>query len=54
MRNLKLEYEKLASEKNCEVFDLLQDNVFIWIQFKCIKSEFTDELKKKGDEISQT
>uniref|UniRef100_A0A1J3D9K2 Cytomatrix protein-related n=2 Tax=Noccaea caerulescens TaxID=107243 RepID=A0A1J3D9K2_NOCCA len=50
---LKLEYEKLASEKKCEVSDLLRENGFAWSQFKCTESGFTDKLKKKDDEIAQ-
>ncbi|CAA7031726.1 unnamed protein product [Microthlaspi erraticum] len=50
---LKLEYEKLASEKQCEVSDLLRENGFAWSQFKCTESGFTDKLKKKDDEIAQ-
>ncbi|KAG7646943.1 hypothetical protein AtNW77_Chr1g0022261 [Arabidopsis thaliana] len=53
IRKLKLEYEKLASEKKCEVSDLLRENGFAWNQFKCIESEFTDKLKRKDDEILQ-
>ncbi|CAN8292327.1 unnamed protein product [Cochlearia groenlandica] len=53
IRKLKLEYEKLASEKKCEVADLLRENRFAWRQFKCMESGFTDKLKKKDDEISQ-
>lgn len=37
----------------CEVFDLLQENMFIWSQFKYIESGFTEKLKKKDDEIAQ-
>lgn len=50
---LKLEYEKLASEKKCEVSDLVRENGFAWSQFKCTESGFTDKLKKKDDEIAQ-
>ncbi|ESQ34798.1 hypothetical protein EUTSA_v10008122mg [Eutrema salsugineum] len=53
IRKLKLEYEKLASEKKCEVSDLLRENGFAWRQFKCIESGFTDKLKRKDDEIVQ-
>ncbi|KAG7597656.1 hypothetical protein ISN44_As06g019940 [Arabidopsis suecica] len=53
IRKLKLEYEKLASEKKCEVSDLLRENGFAWNQFKCIESGFTDKLKRKDDEIAQ-
>ncbi|KAF8112419.1 hypothetical protein N665_0064s0051 [Sinapis alba] len=53
MRKLKLEYEKLASQKKCEVSDLSRENGFVWSQLKCIESGFTDKLKKKEDEISQ-
>ncbi|KAG2319670.1 hypothetical protein Bca52824_012883 [Brassica carinata] len=53
VRRLKLEYEKLASEKKCEVSDLSRENGFVWSQLRCIESGFTDKLKKKEDEISQ-
>ncbi|KAL0884708.1 hypothetical protein Bca101_008689 [Brassica carinata] len=53
MRRLKLEYEKLASEKKCEVSDLSRENGFVWSQLKCMESGFTDKLKKKEDEIAQ-
>ncbi|XP_013737937.2 uncharacterized protein LOC106440750 [Brassica napus] len=53
MRKLKLEYEKLASEKKREVSDLSRENGFVWSQLKCIESGFTDKLKKREDEISQ-
>ncbi|CAH8357287.1 unnamed protein product [Eruca vesicaria subsp. sativa] len=53
MRKLKLEYEKLASEKKREVSDLLREKSFAWSQLKCIESGFTDKLKKKEDEIAQ-
>lgn len=53
IRKLKLEYEKLASEKKCEVSDLLRENGFAWNQFKCIESGFTDKLKRKDDEVAQ-
>lgn len=52
-RKLKLDYEKLASQKKCEVSDLLRENGFAWSQFKCIESGFTDKLKRKDDEIAQ-
>ncbi|KAL1199229.1 hypothetical protein V5N11_005221 [Cardamine amara subsp. amara] len=53
IRKLKLEYEKLATEKQCEVSDLLRENGFAWSQFKCIETGFTDKLKRKDDEIAQ-
>ncbi|KAJ0247761.1 Cytomatrix protein-like protein [Hirschfeldia incana] len=53
MRKLKLEYEKLASEKKREVSDLTRENGFVWSQLKCIESGFTDKLKKKEDEVAQ-
>ncbi|KAG2321205.1 hypothetical protein Bca52824_014418 [Brassica carinata] len=53
IRRLKLEYEKLASEKKCEVSDLLRENGFVRSQFKCIESGFADKLKRKDDEIAQ-
>ncbi|CAH2036764.1 unnamed protein product [Thlaspi arvense] len=53
IRKLKLEYEKLASEKKCEVSDLLRENGFAWSQFKSIESGFNDKLKRKDEEIAQ-
>ncbi|KAJ0237518.1 Cytomatrix protein-like protein [Hirschfeldia incana] len=53
IRKLKLEYEKLASEKKCEVSDLLRENGFARSQFKCVESGFTDKLKRKDEEIAQ-
>lgn len=53
IRKLKLEYEKLATEKKCEVSDLLRENGFAWNQFKCIETGFTKKLKRKDDEIVQ-
>ncbi|CAH8391074.1 unnamed protein product [Eruca vesicaria subsp. sativa] len=53
IRKLKLEYEKLASEKKCEVSDLVGEKGFAWSQFKCIESGFTDKLKRKDEEIVQ-
>lgn len=53
IQKLKLEYEKLASQKKCEVSDLLRENGFAWSQFKCIESGFIDKLKRKDDEIAQ-
>ncbi|KFK44123.1 hypothetical protein AALP_AA1G218400 [Arabis alpina] len=52
-RKLKLDYEKLASQKKCEVSDLLRENGFAWSQFKCIESAFSEKLKRKDDEIDQ-
>ncbi|XP_010533823.1 PREDICTED: uncharacterized protein LOC104809508 isoform X1 [Tarenaya hassleriana] len=53
MRKLRLEYMKLASEKNCEVSSLIRENGFVWNQFKCIESDFVDKLKGKDDEIAR-
>ncbi|CAF2163066.1 BnaAnng14780D [Brassica napus] len=53
IRKLKLEYEKLASEKKCEVSDLRRENGFALSQFKCIQTGFTDKLKRKDEEIAQ-
>ncbi|EOA37048.1 hypothetical protein CARUB_v10010151mg [Capsella rubella] len=53
IRKLKLEYEKLVSEKKCEVSDLVRENGFAWNQFNCIEVELTDKLKRKDDEIAQ-
>lgn len=53
IRKLKHEYEKLAPEKKCEVSDLLRVNGFARTQFKCIKSGFTDKLKRRDNEIAQ-
>lgn len=53
MRKLKLEYEKLASEKKREVSDLSRENGFVWSQLKVIESGFTDKLKKREDEVAQ-
>ncbi|CAF1982825.1 hypothetical protein YC2023_084071 [Brassica napus] len=50
---LKLEYERLASEKKCEVSDLRRENGFALSQFKCIQSGFTDKLKRRDEEIAQ-
>ncbi|CAN7078324.1 unnamed protein product [Brassica oleracea var. botrytis] len=53
IRKLKLEYERLASEKKCEVSDLRRENGFALSQFKCIQSRFTDKLKRRDEEIAQ-
>ncbi|KAL0760415.1 hypothetical protein Bca101_076565 [Brassica carinata] len=53
IRKLKLEYERLASEKKCEVSDLRRENGFALSQFKCIQSGFTDKLKRRDEEIAQ-
>ncbi|XP_013596309.1 PREDICTED: nuclear-pore anchor [Brassica oleracea var. oleracea] len=53
IRKLKLEYERLASEKKCEVSDLRRENGFALSHFKCIQSGFTDKLKRKDEEIAQ-
>ena len=39
MRKLKIEYEKLASEKKREVSDLSRENGFVWSQLKCIEPQ---------------
>ncbi|XP_010536391.1 PREDICTED: tropomyosin-like [Tarenaya hassleriana] len=54
IRKLRLEYGKLASDKNYEVSSLLRENLFAWNQFKRRETEFTDKLREKDDEIAQS
>ncbi|XP_010416479.1 PREDICTED: uncharacterized protein LOC104702322 isoform X2 [Camelina sativa] len=53
LKKLKLEFEKLAFKKGCEVSTLLQEYGFAWSEFKCIESRFTDKLMRRDEEIKQ-
>lgn len=53
IRKLKLEFEKLAFIKGCEISTLLQESGFAWSQFTRIESGFTGKLMRKDEEIKQ-
>ncbi|XP_065880245.1 uncharacterized protein [Euphorbia lathyris] len=52
VKRLKLEYEKLSSEKNSEISALLKEKSFIWNQYSVLESDLTDKLKSKESEIN--
>lgn len=51
VKTLKLEYEKLASEKSSEISALLHEKSFVWHQYNALESNLTDKLKSKQAEV---
>ncbi|KAJ8772726.1 hypothetical protein K2173_027903 [Erythroxylum novogranatense] len=50
---LRLEYEKLASEKNSEISALLKEKSFVWHQYNVLESNLTTKLKSKESEVGK-
>ncbi|KAK4859893.1 hypothetical protein QYF36_013709 [Acer negundo] len=53
VKRLKLEYDKLASEKSKEVSSLLVEKEFVWHQYKLMETELTNKLNSKRAEVDQ-
>ncbi|KDP36922.1 hypothetical protein JCGZ_08213 [Jatropha curcas] len=53
VKRLKLEYEKLASEKQSEISALLKEKSFVWNQYNVLESNLTEKLKSKQAEVDQ-
>ncbi|XP_050215013.1 uncharacterized protein LOC126666094 isoform X2 [Mercurialis annua] len=53
VKRLKLEYEKLASEKNSEISALVKQKDFVWNQYNVLESTLNDKLKSKQSEVEQ-
>ncbi|XP_030541501.1 desmoplakin [Rhodamnia argentea] len=51
MKKLRLEYDKLVSEKNSETSALLAEKKFVWHQYNILETNFNDKLKSKGAEL---
>ncbi|KAF8023577.1 hypothetical protein BT93_F0939 [Corymbia citriodora subsp. variegata] len=51
MKKLRLEYDKLISEKNSEVSALLMEKNFVWHQYNILENDLNDKLKSKGAEL---
>ncbi|KAF9683141.1 hypothetical protein SADUNF_Sadunf05G0181300 [Salix dunnii] len=51
VERLKLEYEKLVSEKNSEVSALLKEKTFVWNQYNNLESNLTSKLRSKEAEV---
>ncbi|KAH6815331.1 hypothetical protein C2S51_020151 [Perilla frutescens var. frutescens] len=51
VRKLKSEIENYKLEKNSEISVLLAEKNFVWNQYKEMESNFTEQLRKKCDEV---
>ncbi|KAI6687627.1 hypothetical protein NL676_024455 [Syzygium grande] len=51
MKKLRLEYDKLLSEKNSEASALLAEKKFVWHQYNILETDLNDKLKSKGAEL---
>ncbi|KAJ0026360.1 hypothetical protein Pint_09378 [Pistacia integerrima] len=52
-RKIKLQFDKLASEKRSEVSALLAEKDFIWHQYKLLENDLTTKLNSKRAEVDQ-
>ncbi|CAK7346194.1 unnamed protein product [Dovyalis caffra] len=53
VERLKLENEKLVSEKNSEVSALLKEKTFVWNQYSILESNLTSKLRSKEAEVEK-
>ncbi|KAH8509595.1 hypothetical protein Peur_051384 [Populus x canadensis] len=53
VERLKLENEKLVSEKNSEVSALLKEKTFVWNQYNILESNLTSKLRSKEAEVEK-
>uniref|UniRef100_A0A2P2P0Q3 Cytomatrix family protein n=1 Tax=Rhizophora mucronata TaxID=61149 RepID=A0A2P2P0Q3_RHIMU len=51
VKRLRLEYEKLASEKSTEISALLKEKSFLWHQYNVLECNLTHKLKSKEAEV---
>ncbi|KAL3733338.1 hypothetical protein ACJRO7_022809 [Eucalyptus globulus] len=51
IKKLRLEYDKLISEKNSEASALLMEKKFVWHQYNILENDLNDRLKSKGAEL---
>lgn len=52
-RRIKLEFDKLASEKTAEVSALLAEKDFVWHQYKLLEKDLTTKLNSKRAEVDK-